>query len=157
MDSKSDEEKMRILIAKTRFAKRYSKKSIEIFKKIISSVESRIQDFNEKCYMGENEYFIKYDKGIFFYDFCILSLNLIIEFNGIRFHPKKNLTPLEQEKWICPISKRNYTEVINRDSKKEEIAKSLGFDFHVIWEDDDLNKAIETYSNLIVELIRKNK
>lgn len=155
MDSKSDSEKIRILEAKTRFSKRYSKNSVKFFNDLISSVLIKYPEFKEKCYFGESEYFIKYDKGIYFYDFCILSLNLIIEFNGIRFHPKPNLTEEEKLKWICPISKRNYLQVKTRDEKKEILAKKMGFHFYIIWEDEDLNKIRETYATLIVKLLNK--
>lgn len=94
-------------------------------------------------YNGGVEYFIRDDNRIFFYDFTIKSRKIIIEFNGIMFHPKN-----ENFEWCNPFDKSITTkEAYNRQKYKVNLAKSKGFSLIEIWSDDsqtnNLNKCIE--------------
>lgn len=64
------------------------------------------------------------DNGEFFsYDFCIKSLNLIIEFNGLMFHPK---TP-DQQDWYMPHNDITAKQKFEYDQHKLQVAKQNGF------------------------------
>jgi hypothetical protein len=95
---------------------------------------------------GSKEYFIysKKHKRIFFYDFCIKKLKIIIEYHGIIFHPKIN-----DFDWISPISKSNYENARYIDLIKEETAINSNFDYYIIWSDDDLEQKLFDLTNII--------
>ena len=74
------------------------------------------------------------------YDFTIRSKKIIIEYNGVAFHPKN-----ENSEWSNPF-KRNVTskEAFEKQKEKLEIATQRGFSVLEIWSDDkeNLNKCI---------------
>lgn len=72
----------------------------------------------------DNEFLIIKNNKRYYYDFTILSLKIIIEFNGHKFHPK---TP-DDVNWRNPYvpeltAFQKYTE----DRKKEQVAIEQGF------------------------------
>ena len=75
--------------------------------------------------VGENnEFLIIKNNKRYYYDFTILPLKIIIEFNGHKFHPK---TP-DDVNWKNPYvpeltAFQKYTE----DRKKEQVAIEQGF------------------------------
>lgn len=81
----------------------------------------------------KKEYFIKNDKEFFSYDFCIKSIKLIIEFNGLVFHPKSP----NQKDWRCPYNNITAEQKFNYDQHKIQIAKQHGFTVLQLWEDVD--------------------
>lgn len=87
---------------------------------------------------SSNEWFIKNDKSIFFYDFFIKPLNIIIEYHGVAFHPKRG-----DENWISPHGVK-YDFKIKIDDIKRELAVNSGFDYLYVYSDDNLKtKQIE--------------
>jgi hypothetical protein len=158
LNNKTPEEKLEILIKKLKNFKRYSKKSIDLFNVVFNELKETHNIIFNKIYMAENEYYI-YDninKKIFFYDLCIKDLKLIVEYNGTVFHPnKKILNESEWNNWINPISKKNANEQHNIDLNKEKIAKSHGFNYIVVWENETVNNNKIIIINKILKLYEK--
>lgn len=127
-----------------------SKESLKVFNPLIDII---IKEFNIKSddiYIGngeKKEFFIKDDNNIYFYDFTIRSKKIIIEYNGILFHPKN-----ENSDWKS-VFNSNITSKIAYDKQKNKIdlAKKNGFQVLEIWSDsdDNLEKCIEFIKNKI--------
>jgi hypothetical protein len=110
---------------------RASKESELLFRDVISKL-----DYNDNdIYIGiddKKEYFIKDDKKIFFYDFTIKSLKIIIEYNGIAWHPK-----LESMNYFKPIgTKLSAIELYNKQQYKINLAEQKGFKVLEVWSND---------------------
>jgi len=134
MDTKSDEEKKRINIAKTRKLPRFSKSSADLFDLVLGDGLFT----NYDVYYKDKEYFV-YDnekKRIFYYDFVIPELKVCIEYQGITYHPHPNLTENEKQKWIEPYSKLNYWECQKFDNYKNNLIITKGYDLLIVWETD---------------------
>ncbi len=128
-----------------------SKESLTIFNPLIDKLKELNIKY-EDIYIGsdnKDEYFIRDDNNIFFYDFVIRSKKIIIEYNGVLFHPKN-----ENSKWVNPFNK-NITpkEAYNKQQYKINLAKNKGFSILEIWSDDDqelnINKCLEFIKNNI--------
>jgi hypothetical protein len=113
---------------------RASKESEILFRDVISKLEHNDNDI----YIGiddKKEYFIRDGKKIFFYDFVIKSEKIIIEYNGVAWHPK-----LENIEHFKPIgTKLSAIELYNNQQYKISLAKSKGFKVLEIWSDDNNN------------------
>lgn len=100
----------------------------------------------------------KDNKKRYYYDFCIESLKIIIEYNGETFHPnyqKYNMDYLN-ENWEHPYNKKiKPIEVIENDRLKIINAISKGYDIHVLWSSDD-NK-IDKIKKIIKNKINKHE
>jgi len=155
LNSKTNEEKLSILIRKTTRSKRYSQKSIDLFEEVLKVIKNKYNIEFKRVYMGSNEYFIyNYDnKKINFYDLCIKDINLIIEYNGVAFHPNKDiLSESEWKKWINPISRKTADEQYLNDEYKQQLALSRKFNYLVIWENETFEYAKNRIINKILEL-----
>ena len=80
----------------------------------------------------------------FSYDLTILSLNIIIEYHGEKFHPnieKYGLNRLKEDKW-GKYFRLNLEESITKDINKKQLALKNGFDYLELWSSDseDINK-----------------
>lgn len=127
-----------------------SKESLIIFNPLIDKLKELNIKY-EDIYIGsdnKDEYFIRDGNNIFFYDFTIKSKKIIIEYNGILFHPKN-----ENSKWVNPFNK-NITpkEAYNKQQYKINLAKNKGFYLLEIWSDDEPEFNI----NKCLEFIKKN-
>jgi hypothetical protein len=124
---------------------RASKESMIIFNRVIDYLNNiNILDFYVG-YMDKSEYFLKDGSKIFFYDFTIKSLKIIIEYNGVAFHPK--LENLDDFKSI--YNRLSSIELYNKQKYKVDFAKSKGFKVLEIWSDDKngFDKCIEFIKN----------
>lgn len=123
---------------------RASKESEVIFRNVLSKLEYNDNDI----YVGiddKKEYFIRDGKKILFYDFVIKSAKIIIEYNGIVWHPK-----LENINYFKPIgTKLSAIELYNKQQHKISLAKSKGFSVLEIWSDDsnNLEKCLDFIKN----------
>jgi len=121
-----------------------SKESLEIFIPIIDWLLEKgfkkddillgIDDNKEICIYNMDS------KKRHYYDFCLKSLNIIIEYNGETFHPNYDKYSIEYlvENWIHPYNKEsNVLDIIKSDKMKIENALSNGYDIHIIWSSDD--------------------
>lgn len=80
-----------------------------------------------------NEWFINMENNIFFYDFTIKSLNIIIEYHGIAFHPKEG-----QTEWKSAYGDVSYEDKIVFDKLKETYAIKKGFQYIKVFSDEYL-------------------
>ena len=135
-----------------------SKWSIEIINKIISYLckyEFKKEDF----YYGGNgskEYFLRDDGDIFFYDFTIPTLGIIIEFNGEHVHPNKNsLTENEYKSWKQTWTNKTSEECYEYDLKKKKLANKNGFEILYIWYNEGVESGVYSCINFINKYINK--
>jgi hypothetical protein len=130
---------------------RASKESLLVFSDVIDWCLSNDIDHDDIYigYKNKNEFFIKNEKDIYFYDFTIRSKKIIIEYNGVAFHPKN-----ENSIWQNPFDK-NITskEAYNKQKLKKEIAIDNGFKLLEIWSDSNVSENIK----LCIDFIKINK
>jgi G:T-mismatch repair DNA endonuclease (very short patch repair protein) len=67
------------------------------------------------------------------YDIFIIDLNLIIEYNGDRWHYNKNIYSAD---FFDKVKNRYAWEKWEKDEKKLKHAKDNGYNIEVIWEYD---------------------
>jgi very-short-patch-repair endonuclease len=117
---------------------RASKESLETFEPLIDILINQFDVKIEDIYIGhkeKSEFFIRKDEFLYFYDFTIRSKKIIIEFNGVLFHPK-----LENTDWINPFDKKiDSKTAYNKQQNKIKIAVESGFKVLEIWSDEDNN------------------
>lgn len=146
-DEKGEIEYQKNIIKKYTPISMASKESLDIIFKDLYNylLESGYSDSD--IYIGYNnkkEYFLfdKDTKKIYFYDFTILSKKIIIEYNGIKFHPNPNsLSKKDWDNWRCLYSNLDANTCHKKDLLKEKLALDNGFKYIVIWSDED-NKNI---------------
>ena len=121
--------------------KRYSDSSKRFFDSIID-VLPELKSMS--VYYADNEYFLwdKSNHKIYFYDFYVKELNIIIEYHGIIWHPKEK----NQPGWKSVYTNESSETVFNRDKHKEKIAADYGIDLIIIYE-DEVNTKKETIVN----------
>jgi len=98
-------------------------------------------------YENKSEFFLKNGSNIFFYDFSIKSIKIIIEFHGVAFHAKNG----EDDKWYNPFVNETASENIEKRRIKNNLAISNGFDILEIWSDQDVQKNIEYCKKFILK------
>ena len=74
----------------------------------------------------------------FYYDFVVVDLKLIFEYQGVRYHPSPRMTLDERSAWRQPFSLRTADEIDARDSEKKALANRYGYDIVYLWEDEDV-------------------
>lgn len=133
---------------------RVSKSSIKFFDECLNRLQKEGIKF-KKVYYNENEWdFWDYEtKRIYFYDFCIPEIKILIEYNGIMYHPKYWMMPEEELKlWNSPYKVNGITQR-DIDIRKETLAKERGFRFLTIWEDEEIESSYTKAINFIKESI----
>lgn len=85
---------------------------------------------------GSQEYFIKTEDDIFFYDFVLLDKKIIIEYNGKFWHPNWEYYSIEECVDKFKNKKIDNIKMINRDKEKIKVAKDNGFKVLILWEED---------------------
>jgi len=130
--------------------KKASKQSLVIFEEFYYKL---INIFGIKnLFMGiqdNKEFFIKDTDRLYFYDFTILPLKLIFEYNGSHIHPNKNvLNEKEWNTWEHKFTKQSANDVFKFDQYKNKLAVENGFDVIVLWDSDTIehNKLIVSES-----------
>lgn len=133
-------------------SKRYSNSSKRFFDSLINDINYLNQ---LTIFYANNEHFIydKINKKIYFYDFYIKELNIIIEYHGIVWHPKQR----DQLGWIHPYTKETSEKYYDLDIHKKLLANSVGIEVITIFEDEitttrnniinELHNRINTYCN----------
>ncbi len=135
-----------------------SKISLLYFLPIVEYLnQKKIRNFVE---IEESKHFFLYDKinsRSYCYDFCIMDFETkaIIEFNGIKWHPRLDKYSIDEYKGISVYLKtdKKIREAHEYDMGKKRIAKDNGFSYLVIWDSDPADVNI----NLIEEFLNKNK
>lgn len=119
--------------------KNYSNISQMLFDNIIATFDSNIS----ACYATFNyEFSLSNNDTLYFYDFTVPDLNLIIEFNGDYWHANPTLY---NETFVHPVLNRTAKEIWDKDDIKIRVAKDNGYDVLIIWEkdyQDDPNKVL---------------
>lgn len=132
-----------------------SLESLEVFEPIIEYCTSlNIEDTD--IYIGKdnkNEYFINSNGSIYFYDFCIRSKKIIIEYHGIGFHANPNWDINKLNNWKSAFSSESSTENINKTKIKNSVALEKGFTLLEIWSTDSLQYNIDLCKKFIVNNI----
>lgn len=102
---------------------------------------------------GSREYYLWFGTGYFWYDFTILSKNVMIEFNGEGYHPnyeKYTIDELKQN-WKHRFQKISVEDAIIKEQWKHRVAKEQGFHLLVLWDCDDP----KTNFNKVVTFLRE--
>jgi len=130
----------------------YSPASFNFFKKLLTKIKITNYLF------GKNELILEYfdennKKRKFYYDFVDLDNNIIIEYNGLIWHPNKEKMSNEQlNKWYFPFNKSITVEDLNKkDEIKEKVALDNNYVQISIWDCDNDDHNI----NIIIELYKK--
>jgi hypothetical protein len=93
---------------------------------------------------GSKEYKLVTENYLFFYDFTIKNLKIIIEFHGVGFHARSPSDILIREK---------AEDVIARDKRKELVAIENGFEIFTIWSDE--NNLLDICKYFILKKLEK--
>lgn len=129
-----------------------SKESLILFKKIYKKIRKYLQR-NEIYWgiSGSKEYFLynKDSKKVFFYDFTIPSLKIIIEYHGKRYHPNPKWDQEKWDKW--DFMGLNAKEKRDMDVYKNKVAEDYGFEVIEIFSDEVNESIIELIINKITE------
>lgn len=135
-----------------------SKWSIEIIDKIIlylCKYEFKKEDF----YYGGNgskEYFLREENDIFFYDFTIPNIGIIIEFNGEHVHPNKSsLTESDYKLWKQAWTNKTSEECYKYDLKKKELANKNGFEILYVWYNEGIESGVDNCIGFINKYLIK--
>jgi hypothetical protein len=143
---KSDDEKSKINLKRILRNKFFSNESFLFFKQLTSNLN--LEKFRVK--FGYDEIYIYNDhlKKIFFYDFCIPELKIIIEYHGSLWHanPLKPKTEWKNKLYT-------YEESLERDKIKRKTAEDLGYIYIEIW---DYQRSDNKTINKILNIITKN-
>jgi hypothetical protein len=112
-----------------------SKESLKVFNPIIETITNEYDIKYDDIFVGSgerSEYFLRNGNDIYFYDFTIKSKKIIIEYNGIIFHPKN-----EKSDWVNPCNRGLSSEdAYNKQKIKIQTAVDKGFSVFEIWSDD---------------------
>jgi len=109
----------------------------------------------DDIYLGiddKKEYFISTKKRIYFYDFCIRSKKIIIEYHGIGFHANPNWEIDKLKSWKSVFTNESYKTNIEKTKVKNNKAIKKGFKLLEIWGD---NEAVNNL-NLCKQFIKNN-
>ena len=103
----------------------------------------------------ESKPFFLYDKTnsrSYCYDFCILGEEkIIIEFNGIKWHPRLDKYTIEETSKIL-IYEKTEERINNKneyDKQKEKLAKDKGYKYLIIWDEDPVEYNIEAIEKIL--------
>lgn len=124
-----------------------SKEAYNFLKPIYKFIRKNGIEIND-IYWGvgsSNEWFINFNKCLFFYDFTIKPLKIIIEYHGTSFHPKDGDTS-----WVS-IHGEKYDEKIKIDKLKKEIAEINGFTYFTVYSDEKISLKQQE----LIEIIKK--
>jgi very-short-patch-repair endonuclease len=138
------------------FASGYKGKASKQSLQILLPLYTKYKDAY-KIYIGygdEKEWWVndhESRKKIYFVDFCIPELKLVIEFNGIEWHPKSKDS---FEKY--GILKDKYLELCNNDTRKHASISNAGFELLVVWNDDTIINNMIACDNFIKRKINEN-
>jgi hypothetical protein len=136
-----------------------SKESLAFFKHLTDFSLAHGIDFSDIFYGVENscEYKIEEGTKLHSFDYTILPLKLIFEYNGSHVHPsKEKLTTEQWERWRCPWTGKSADEKFELDRLKLASAEKKGFTVIEIWDyetKENIEQMVEKCVNLIKERI----
>lgn len=135
-----------------------SQQSIKLFKPYFQKLLTQFKQ--NQLYLGKvtKQFYLNYGSGDdvshYFYDFTILPLKLIFEYNGQVYHTRQNMDNEYYQKWEKTYNKITgqnitYLDMLNKDKHKKQIAQKNGFTVFYIWQNDS-NKE-EIINNVLKE------
>lgn len=95
---------------------------------------------------GSKEFYLRDNDVICFFDFTIPTHHIIIEFNGIVFHPKTR----DQEDFIHAYSTKTKEELFDSYERKKELARNKDFSLLVIWSDETVENNLNMCKDFIL-------
>ena len=116
--------------------------SLKIFNQLNNKLTEYGYELNIDYFYGvqeSNEFSFVGDRRL--YDFSILPLKLIFEYNGSHVHPSKKLTESEWNEWTNPFTGQSADEKYSQDRNKILFAEKQGFSVVEIWDymsDDEI-------------------
>lgn len=110
-----------------------STESIDFFNMLLEKTSIPVDDvlYNKK------ELTLKHSLGFYKYDFTILSMSVIIEYNGVAWHPKSSI-----DSWVHPHKLYTAHEKFEIDSKKIKLAQDNGYKVITVFSDEDKDEAL---------------
>lgn len=132
-----------------------SQSSLDFFKPITDALLDRGMEITDLWFGGDDsfEFKIESNEKLYSYDYTILPLKLIFEFNGHHVHPSKELLGEKWNDWRCAWTGETADEKHSVDMEKISIAEKEGFTVIEIWDYEDKNVAFEKCMNLINQRI----
>ena len=132
-----------------------SQQSLEIFEPLTKQLLEKGIDFNDIFYGVENsfEFKIENDGRLYSYDYTILSLKIIFEFNGSHVHPSKEKLGESWNNWKNAWTGENADTKYAQDQHKIKIAEKEGFTVLEIWDYEDRNESLNKCLRLVEERI----
>ena len=130
---------------------RASMESLKVFIPLYTELLNRGFDEDDILfgYNNKKELLLHEDTTFYYYDFCIKSLHLIIEFNGLMYHPKR----IDDENWFHPFNPSiTAKEKYLYDQEKNKFAVEHGYRVITIWEDVDYVSNLRYIMNIIETL-----
>lgn len=95
---------------------------------------------------GSREFFIRKpqikNEG-YFVDFCVPSLKIVVEYNGVFWHPKPGC------EWKNTFI--SYDNAVFRDQSVKMLCERRGFDFIVVWSDECLEDQLKKIKKVIYD------
>ena len=111
-------------------------------------MHSMLEWFLDEKITSEKELVIS-DEHSYYYDLHIQGTNILIEMNGDYWHGNP-LIYKPTDMVLCGTSKPTLvSEIWEKDRKKLDFARSLGYNVYVVWEHDLETKCLETCNQLL--------
>ena len=134
-----------------------SKQANLFFKKLYKFCRRLGYERNDLVFkLNRGEWFLRDEAAIYFYDFLLKPLRIIVEFNGEHVHPNKNkLTEAQWNSWKHAFSKKPADEVYKYDQDKVLLAKKAGYNVIQVWSKDPTS--FENVANFIKGLHHGNQ
>lgn len=110
-------------------------------------------------YKDRNKEFGKIDilnRCYYFYDFVIPSLGVIIEFNGDIYHANPAVYEASDVP-PYPGNTRTAQEIWDYDARKLALARDLGFDVRVVWENEYVNDKEKVINELVEYIFERSR
>ena len=101
----------------------------------------------------KSEFFINTGSKTYFYDFCIRSKKIIIEFNGIGFHANPEWESNKLNEWRSVFTSETSKENIRKSKIKNNAAIQKGFKLLEIWSDSKTEDNINLCKKFITHNI----
>jgi hypothetical protein len=106
------------------------------------------------CGFGDrSEWWIVDDRNkIYFYDFCVRSLNIIVEFHGVAYHVKPDRSNFSKLRFK---DEGKIQKMVTKDIKKRDLATKENILFEV-WSDDKISEKIHEIGEAIKKTYEQN-
>lgn len=141
--SASTKEKMQTALKNTKrsYSSKEANTAINALLQVLSDLHlGKVFSFEK----GGEFWLTKNRVNYFYYDCCFFDLKIIIEYQGIAYHPKSL-----SEDYVPPYKNMGTKEQIwNKDRLKESLAIEKGFAVYYIWSDNS-KEDIEKISKII--------